>query len=110
MAALGPRLLAADAVVLASPIYYYGLTAQLKTVIDRFYAFNEGLRVPKKSALLLAFADSTMESAEGVITAYRHMARYMRWEDQGVVAARGCYTAEDVLATEYPRLARVLGE
>lgn len=32
------KILAADVVVLASPIYYYTWTAQLKTVIDRTYA------------------------------------------------------------------------
>lgn len=29
-----PKLLAADVVVLVSSLYYYGLNAQLKTVID----------------------------------------------------------------------------
>lgn len=30
----------ADMVVFATPMYYFGFSAQLKTVIDRFYAIN----------------------------------------------------------------------
>ncbi len=30
--------LGADVLVFASPVYYYGITGQLKTILDRFYA------------------------------------------------------------------------
>lgn len=33
------KMLAADVIVLASPIYFYSMTSQMKTVIDRTYAF-----------------------------------------------------------------------
>ena len=36
---LYPKLLAADVVVLASPIFFYGVTAQAKAMIDRTQAF-----------------------------------------------------------------------
>lgn len=36
-------MLAADVIVLSSPIYFYSLTAQMKTVVDRTYAFYQGL-------------------------------------------------------------------
>lgn len=39
MVDLYPKLLQADAVVLASPIFFYGLTAQAKAMIDRTQAF-----------------------------------------------------------------------
>ena len=32
-----------DMVVFATPLYYYGMSAQLKTVIDRFCAYNSSL-------------------------------------------------------------------
>ena len=38
MEALWPKLLQADLVVLATPLYYFGFSAQLKAVLDRFYA------------------------------------------------------------------------
>jgi multimeric flavodoxin WrbA len=38
MDALYPKLLVADAVLVASPMFFYGITAQLKAVIDRCQA------------------------------------------------------------------------
>ena len=37
------KMLDADIIVLASPIYFYSMTAQMKTVIDRTYAFYNQL-------------------------------------------------------------------
>ncbi len=36
-------LLDADMIVLATPLYYYGMSAQLKTVVDRFCSYNSRL-------------------------------------------------------------------
>ena len=102
-------LIEADAVVFASPIYYYGLTAQLKAVIDRFYGIDEQLQTAKKTALLLACGDNTMESAECAASPFYGMVDYLGWEIADVIAAKGCYTAEDVVNTEYPDQAYELG-
>lgn len=37
------KMIAADVIVLASPIYFYSMTAQMKAVIDRTYAFYQQL-------------------------------------------------------------------
>ena len=37
---LSPHLIDADMVVFATPMYYFGVSAQMKRVIDRFYAIN----------------------------------------------------------------------
>ncbi len=41
------KMLAADVIVLASPIYFYSMTGQMKTMIDRTYAFFAGLEGKK---------------------------------------------------------------
>ena len=43
MTELREKMLAADVIVLASPIYFYSMTAQMKAVIDRTYAFYQQL-------------------------------------------------------------------
>ena len=43
MEELRGKMLEADVLVLASPIYFYSMTAQMKTLIDRTYAFFEQL-------------------------------------------------------------------
>ncbi len=46
-------LLGADMVVFATPLYYYGMSAQLKMTVDRFCAYNSSLNGRHlKSALL----------------------------------------------------------
>ena len=38
------KMLEADAMVLASPVYFYSMTAQMKALIDRTYAFFSELK------------------------------------------------------------------
>lgn len=44
MAEIREKMIAADVIVLSSPIYFYSMTSQLKAVIDRTYAFYQQLR------------------------------------------------------------------
>lgn len=107
---VNPKLLEADMVVFASPIYYYGVSSQIKSVIDRFYANDAALHNGKKAALLLAFADNTMESAEGAIASYKGMINFLGWENAGIIAAKGCQGLEDMQKTDYPNQAYELGK
>lgn len=43
MTEIREKMIAADVIVIASPIYFYSMTAQLKAVIDRTYAFFQQL-------------------------------------------------------------------
>lgn len=47
---LRPQIIKAALVVFCSPMYYFGFSAQLKAVIDRFYAINGTLHTRKKCA------------------------------------------------------------
>ena len=38
------EILDADMMVFVTPLYYYGMSAQLKTLIDRFCAFNSSIQ------------------------------------------------------------------
>ena len=67
MQPLYDKLLAADALVLGTPIYFWGPSAQLKAFVDRWYALDqEGIRegLERKRVLLVcAFADADPETA-----------------------------------------------
>lgn len=43
MAEIRQKMLEADVIVLASPIYFYSMTSQIKALIDRTYAFYQQL-------------------------------------------------------------------
>ena len=47
---LMPKMLEADLLVLTTPLYYFGMSAQLKTIVDRFY-LRTGKLHGKKSIL-----------------------------------------------------------
>ena len=96
MKELNPHLLEADAVVFVSPIYYFGINAQLKAVIDRFYANNEALMGKKKTALITAMADPNKKTASAANTMYDLMTSYLGWEVAGKLNVGGCSTADDL--------------
>ena len=105
------KLLEADGVVFASPIYYNDICGQLKTVIDRFYAREHELRTPKRAALLLAFGDDSPDAVKGVLYNFRAMLGFFGWTlaDADIVAACGCNSAGDVRKTNFPQDAYELG-
>ena len=50
METLNPLLKNADCVVFVTPLYYFGMSSQMKMVIDRFYANNAALRSLEKES------------------------------------------------------------
>ena len=96
MKRLNPYLLGADVVVFVSPIYYFTLNAQLKAVIDRFYANDDALHGRKKAALITAMADTDPDTASGANTAFRQTAKYLEWEIVGILNAKNASAAADL--------------
>ena len=55
MERIRPEILRADMLVFVTPLYYYGMSAQLKILLDRFCAINGSIQRKKmKSALISA--------------------------------------------------------
>ena len=105
-----PKMKEAEAVVFVSPLYYFGVTAQLKSTIDRFYAINLKLREnPTKAYLLAAGADVDDWAMDGLTAHMKTMCRYLNWEFKEGVLALGAGVPEDLENTDYPRQARELG-
>lgn len=70
MAEIREKMLEADVIVLASPIYFYSMSAQLKTVIDRTYAFYQELAGKEFYYLITCGADA-MEYTETMVASLR---------------------------------------
>ena len=108
---LRPHLIAADVVVMATPMYYFQMSGQLKSVIDRFYAINGLIKgAPKKAAYLITFADDDLKEAEPMIQHFNTMTHYLGWENIGVVAANGVWNIGDVHQTSFVEKAYALGK
>ena len=104
------NIIDADAVVFVSPMYYFGISAQIKAVIDRFYAINGQIHVSKKAALIMTYADTSTKEAQPIINHYETLLNYLGWSDAGKVIASGVWTAGDINHTQYPKQAYELGK
>ena len=81
-----PKLLDADMVVFVSSLYYYGVNAALKAVIDRFYSYNHELHGGKKAITLVS--GYGQEDAFASLNLYfKQLLEYMRWDKDGEVLA-----------------------
>ena len=110
MEKLNPELLSADLIALVSPLYYFGFTAQIKNVLDRFYANNAAILEQRfKAVLITAGADNEAWVMDAINAHFDAMCRYTNWQACGRVLALGAATREDVQNSEYPELARRLG-
>lgn len=85
------KVIAADIVVLGTPVYWQGVTAQMKCFVDRFschYAqpwFNEGMR-GKGWVVLVPFGASKMEEADWVLEPVKVWVSHFKGEYLGEVA------------------------
>ncbi|MBC8570682.1 flavodoxin family protein [Zongyangia hominis] len=111
MDALRRVIVDAELIAFVTPLYYFGMTAQLKRVLDRFYAFNGQLMdSPKKAVLLATGADTDPAAFGALVSHYAANCRYLGWEDAGQVLALGVGVRSDIEATHFPQAARDLGK
>lgn len=111
MAALREKLLKADMVVFVTPLYYFGFSTQLKTVIDRFYSFNGQLTARGlKTALIAAAWDSNSWTMTDLKAHYETLCRYLNFENMGEILGTGCGTVSMTKRTKFPREAYELGK
>ncbi|KJR45797.1 Multimeric flavodoxin WrbA family protein [Desulfosporosinus sp. I2] len=110
MTQIYPHLLTADAVILVTPLYYFGMTAQLKRTIDRFFSVNPLLRKTSKQLFLVAACgDKEAWAMDALVAHFQTLSRYLHWQEGGKVLAIGAYTRKDVEDSDYPIMARNLG-
>ena len=104
------QLLAADMVVFVTPLYYYGMSAQLKTMVDRFCAFNSSLQAKHlKSALLAAAWNSDTWTFAALEAHYQTLVRYLNLQDMGMVLGTGYGTPAMTARSPFPQAAYRLG-
>lgn len=100
-AVLKEELLSADAVAFVTPVYYFGMSAQLKTLVDRFHAFGGELKEKKMKAVLIAsLADTDEDTVLPLKAHFERICSYLRFEIAGELFAKGC--ADPLLTRESP--------
>lgn len=116
MQELYPKILAAQRVILASPIYFYGITAQAKAFVDRCQALWNRKRLQKekgewrkdlsrKGFLLAVSATHGEKVFDGAILTARYAFDAMGMEYGGDFLVKGMEGRED-MAKDQATLAR----
>ena len=105
------RVLAADMMVFVTPLYDYGMSAQLKTLVDRFCAFNSSIqRKHMKSAMIAAAWNADGWTFEALEAHYKTLVRYLNLKDMGAVWGKGCGTPSMTKRSRYVQQAYELGK
>ena len=91
MSKIYPAVKDSDVVVLASPLYYWNMSGQIRTAIDRLFALEEGdgnfLRGHERASALLMAAEG--HGFEDVVLYYDHLMEHLRWKNLGKVLCGG---------------------
>lgn len=104
-------LLSTDMVVFVTPVYYFGMSAQLKTVIDRFYSYTTRLSGKHLKAVLITAAWDTNDDVMPYIAEhYKKLCRYMHFENVGMILGTGCGTPSMTQGTKHINEAYLLGK
>ena len=109
MAIIYEKMNQADMLVIASPVYFYGISAQLKIVIDRFHNPIRNTFHIKKMALLLVGAATLPELFDAILTEYNLGLKYFNIEDAGKILVRGVKDKGDIKGTSFLEDAYQLG-
>lgn len=103
------KLRNADIVAIASPVYFYGISAQLKAVIDRLHTPMRNKFHIKKLALLLVRAATLPELFDPIKMQYQLILNFFHLEDLGMVLVRGVKEKGDIVKTVALKQAYNLG-
>ena len=98
------QMISADAVLFASPIYFWGFSAQMKALIDRGYALVTNYHKPghtslmkgKRIGLLVTGADDFEENAEGMFTAFDRIVDFLLARKSGELYVGRCSTPDQL--------------
>ncbi|MDR1472259.1 MAG: flavodoxin family protein [Synergistaceae bacterium] len=100
----------AKALAFASPIYYWGITAQLKALIDRTYALLPFGKTGKDVVLLFTCGDNTTETSRPAISMFHQIISYSGWTEKGTITAPGLHKPGEIKGKPVLERARELGK
>lgn len=106
------KIVAADFILFASPVYWWGITAQLKTVIDKCYSQGMKLKNKKIGVVIVGGAAENSPQYKLIEQQFDMMQAYLSWDKKfykGYSAnARGELAANEAVIAEMEALGKAL--
>lgn len=109
MAEILDKILAADVIVMASPVYFYSIDAQLKAVIDRAVAKWTKIK-NKEFYYIMTAAENSATVMDCTLECMRGFAVCLNGsKEMGVIYGKGVYEAGAIKDTPYMKEAYNMG-
>lgn len=102
-------LKSADILVIATPVYFYGISSELKALIDRLHTPMRDEFHIKKLALLSVGAATLPELFDAILAQYRLTLNFFNLKDAGMVLVRGVKNKGDIKGNDALNKAYDLG-
>lgn len=100
----------ADAIVIATPVYFYNVSSQLKCIIDRLHnPIRDEFKV-KTLFLLAVAADTDSAVFDSIKVMYRSVLHYFHLKDGGMITVPGVKNRGDIIGNKALEGAYQLGE
>lgn len=96
MSVIYDKLRTADIVVIASPVYFYGISAELKAIVDRLHTPMRNEFQIKKLALLLVGAATLPNLFDAIKLQYQLVLDFFHLENIGMVLVSGVKEKGDI--------------
>jgi len=110
MADILDRMMAADVIVMATPVYFYTMCAQMKTAIDRTVARYTQLS-NKEFYFIVTAADSSKPALERTIEGLRGFTSCLGGaREKGIVYGTGAWKAGDIKTSPAMKQAYEMGK
>ena len=103
------KLSHADVLVIASPVYFYGISAELKAIIDRLHTPMRNTFAIRKIALLLVGAAELPKLFDPILMQYQMVLDFFHLQDCGKVLVRGVKDKGDIIGRPEMEQAYQLG-
>ncbi len=109
MAQILDSMIAADVIVLATPVYFYTMCAQMKTVIDRTVARYTEI-TNKDFYFIVTAADSHKAALERTIEGFRGFTSCLPGaKEKGIVYGAGAWAAGDITTSRAMKQSHDMG-
>ena len=98
------KMISSEVILFASPIYFWGFSAQIKALIDRGYSLVTNYHKPewtsllegRRIGLLVTGADPYEENAEGMFTSFDRVVDYYLAKKSGELYVGECNTPDEL--------------
>ncbi len=74
------KLAAADTIIFGTPVYFWGMSAQLKALVDKFYSNKESLYNKKIGLIIMGAAPLDTPQYRLIKEQFECIAEYLKWE------------------------------